>query len=659
MTNKAILLSLLLLSSFNLFSQINQKVFESQIDSVDNLNLENRVEGLKYLFEELKDNSKTVETSKNLRRLSNRLYNVGEIESSYQINTYNVKVSKNVGDTITLAKNYKDLGDYFYLYSVNDSAFYYYQQALNYLKPDHKSYVQALIKKAELYKNENHFIEAEKVLVDAIRLAKRNNNIRQLYDAHVVLAITQNRLNNFDDALKSYEVAFSYLNDLSYDSQYKLLIAQTLNNEANVYVELKDFNKAIDNYNEALSLNVKKESDVLYAAILDNLAYAQFLANQGNPEPLFKESLSIRLAINNKLGIVVSKKRLGELYLHQKDTLLANQYLNEAYLLAKQTDFIKEMLDILQLKAKAKPINAGEYLRKHIQLKDSLLQVERITRDKFAKIELDTEEVINRNVQLNKKLSNFYVIALIAFVVLLLLYLFFKQRSKNKLLLLEKEQQQSNQEVVQLLLTQQQNVDQARRAEKDKLASELHDGIVSELFGTRIHIMHYCNDEDAKVAKEMFPYVDKLADLENKIRSLSHDLKSEHQFNSTGFDAILQNLFDEFEQLTHVKIKYSLASNIHWEELDFNIKINLYRIFQEALTNIRKYAKAKQVYIEVLKKDNKIEFSIKDDGIGFNTQKTSDGIGIKNLKFRMHNLNGTLKISSSSEGTQIQGTIPN
>ncbi|GGE36349.1 tetratricopeptide repeat-containing sensor histidine kinase [Psychroflexus planctonicus] len=657
---KKIIIALLLLVSNTLQSQSNPlKPYEVLLDSIDNLqDVNKKSELFVSLFTQLKNEPDNVKKSRLLRKLSNRLYNNGFYEESYKVSLTNLQVSKEAKDTLILSKTYKDIGDYYYKKSVNDSSFYYYQQSLKFLKPESASFVQALISKAELYKNESHFIEAEKVLVDAIRIAKRNKNYRQLYDAYIVLAITLNSLKDYDEAIKNYDEAFNYLDELKSDDQYPLLVAQTLNNKANVYVEQENYTAAISNYQMALSDEVKKFSDVLYAAVLDNLAYAQFLAGGENPEALFLESLAIRNQINNRLGVVVSKKRLGEFYLSNKDTLKSETFLNEASELAEQTNFIRELLEILELKAKAEPQKASQYLNRHIQLKDSLLQVERITREKFAKIELDTEEVITENALLNRRLTIVYISAFSAAGLLFLLYLIFKQRAKNKLLLLEQEQQKSNQEVFELLLEQQQNVDQARRAEKDKIASELHDGIVSEIFGTRLHIMHFFDSIKDKASKEAEPYIHKLSDLENKIRTLSHELKSKHQLNLTGFDSILKNLFEEFEFNTSIKIHLHVAAEIHWEEIDYNIKVNLYRIFQESLTNVRKYAEASQVQIHIQKVANQIAINFKDDGKGFDVQKTNDGIGLKNLKNRISNLKGNVEISSNADGTTLFIEIP-
>ena len=87
--------------------------------------------------------------------------------------------------------------------------------------------------------------------------------------------------------------------------------------------------------------------------------------------------------------------------------------------------------------------------------------------------------------------------------------------------------------------------------------------------------------------------------------------------------------------------------------------MHLYRIFQEAIQNIRKYAKANIVSGHISKDENHIYIEINDNGIGFNTNKIKLGIGLKNIQSRAMMINGTLNIKSNvGNGTKINLIIP-
>ena len=87
--------------------------------------------------------------------------------------------------------------------------------------------------------------------------------------------------------------------------------------------------------------------------------------------------------------------------------------------------------------------------------------------------------------------------------------------------------------------------------------------------------------------------------------------------------------------------------------------MNLYRIIQEALYNTNKYANATTGILTIIKDEANICMSVVDNGIGFDTNKIKDGIGIANIKQRINTLNGSVAIvSKNNNGTTINCKIP-
>ena len=88
-------------------------------------------------------------------------------------------------------------------------------------------------------------------------------------------------------------------------------------------------------------------------------------------------------------------------------------------------------------------------------------------------------------------------------------------------------------------------------------------------------------------------------------------------------------------------------------------KINLYRILQESLQNINKYAKAKNITIEFRKDIDNIILKIVDDGMGFKVSVKKKGIGLQNMLSRTQDCNGVFDIISKiDKGTTITITVP-
>src|SRR5690606_31530685 len=121
-----------------------------------------------------------------------------------------------------------------------------------------------------------------------------------------------------------------------------------------------------------------------------------------------------------------------------------------------------------------------------------------------------------------------------------------------------------------------------------------------------------------------------------------------------------KELFSKIENHTQIHFTLQVSDAVNWDLINNTIKINLYRILQEALHNIEKYAEAKNVAIIMKHTDsNQIKVSISDDGNGFDVRQKSNGIGINNMKIRMQELNGTFEIESEiSKGTKIDLIIP-
>jgi signal transduction histidine kinase len=98
---------------------------------------------------------------------------------------------------------------------------------------------------------------------------------------------------------------------------------------------------------------------------------------------------------------------------------------------------------------------------------------------------------------------------------------------------------------------------------------------------------------------------------------------------------------------------------IKWDVISNIVKINLYRIVQEGLQNCNKYSKADIIRVEFKNENNDLVLTIEDDGIGFNTNKTKNGIGLHNIEYRAKECKGTVTIKSAKgEGTILTIKIP-
>lgn len=295
--------------------------------------------------------------------------------------------------------------------------------------------------------------------------------------------------------------------------------------------------------------------------------------------------------------------------------------------------------------------NKTYYTNQYLKISDSIQQVERATRNKFARIAYETDQVEEKNMVLSKTNTN--IIIGFGITVLLLggLMVIYRLKSRNKELLFIKEQQEANEKIYQLMLHQQAETEQARNEERNRIAMELHDGIVNSIFTTRFNLMQL---ESGTLEKKQ-QLVQELEKAENEIRRVSHDLKQNLLFEDKTLPEILANLIALQKNELNTKFDLLVDKYIDWSAISSDAKIHIYRIIQEALQNSNKYSKAVKCCVFLLKTGPKTTIRIWDNGIGFDPEKVKQGIGLRNIKERTKALNGILKITSSSEkGTTLE-----
>jgi signal transduction histidine kinase len=400
--------------------------------------------------------------------------------------------------------------------------------------------------------------------------------------------------------------------------------------------------------------------------LINNLAYSKFKLGDKSALFMLNEAFKIRYNSRNIPGIVSSKINLSEYYLAQSDTVKALLYINEARQKAHENKIFEDELKALELLVKIDPKKDSYYNDRFIKLTDSLQNNERATRNKFARIEFETDEITNQKnhieAEKNRISSQRWIItgfSAFVIIVIVLLYIAKIQRSKNRELQFEQEQQKANQEIYQLMLDQQSKIDEGRQTEKKRISQELHDGVMSKLTSTRLNLFILSKKTDEETIKKCLLHIAEIQNIEKEIRSISHDLSNDIFSGKDSFKTIVEALFDEQKDILQANCQLEIDHEISWESIESTTKMHLYRIFQESLQNIHKYAKAKNIGATITKQDGKIHIAITDDGVGFDVKKMREGIGLKNMQSRMRIVQGNIEVQSSKgKGTQINLVIP-
>ncbi|RTZ01309.1 tetratricopeptide repeat protein [Flavobacterium bomense] len=581
--------------------------------------------------------------------------------SYYSIGKYDkfLKVTRKVNDwaikdkdTVHIAKSLYYIGDYHENKSQLDSAFSYYSQSEKiYSKnKDTLNSGKTALYKAGILFDAGNFTSSEIETVNALRLLLKTTNTRLIYESYNLLALSLKELNNSEKSLEYFDLAQRQLDKLEKENYPKDKIERSriaiINNMGRVYEKIKNYKEAIGLYNKALQTkNLKQNHPQSYAMLLDNLAYSKMKANKFNGVThLLFESLRIRDSLHFKVGVVSSKINIGEYYLYMKDTTKALPYLKEGYILSKKIKSSPNAIQSLKLLMQNDSKNKIYYSKLYIKINDSIQKLERLTRNKFARIAYETDQIEEKNEILSKRNTNIiFGYGLILFL-LGVFFVIYRLKSKNKELFFIKKQQEANEKIYQLMLHQQSETEQARTEERNRIAKELHDGIVNSIFTTRFNLIQLDPNQIDK--KEQL--VKELEKTENEIRRVSHDLTQNLLFEDKTLPEIITTLVESQKNQNNTKFDLSVDKYIDWSLVSSDYKIHIYRIIQEAIQNVNKYSKAERCHIMLLKTANKITIRVWDNGIGFNPEKVKQGIGLKNIKDRTKSLNGEIKITSST-----------
>lgn len=589
--------------------------------------------------------------STNLSRIAYQYFNLGDTTSFKKINEEALKLSEKIKDTFSIADIHWSYGDFYKALDKYDTSYRHYYIALENFKKLKKEYESArmLYSMAYIKGRYRDYIGSEILTFEAIKIFKKLNKYKWLYTSYNHLGMLQQDIKEYDKSLLYYHKSLEYFSKVK---NKKNVYFGSYNNIGNIYKDQKLYKKAIDAYNKDLN---KKIKPLHYAALIDNKAHTKLLLNDtSNVRKNLYKALSIRDSLENKTAILASKIHISDYYKYIKDTTKALQYAKEANSLAKELKNGGDYLTTLKQLANLDKQNSKKYLDRYIVFNDSLISAERRIQNKFTRIEFETDEYIEETERLSQQRVWIIVTSFAGLLVLSLLYFLRVQKVRNEKLKLEAEQQKANEEVYVLTLQQQAKLEEERVNERNRISAELHDGVLGKLFGTRVNLGFLAMQMKPETQEKHQAFLDELQEIEKEIRDVSHRLSDNFDSSNINFTTILTQLLKDRSVIGNFTYQFDFDKTIPWSEISEVTKANVYRIIQEALQNIIKHAKAKNVTLDISFKKKELIISLKDDGIGFNTEKKKKGIGIKNITARVQKLGGTLEFfSKENQGTTL------
>jgi signal transduction histidine kinase len=202
--------------------------------------------------------------------------------------------------------------------------------------------------------------------------------------------------------------------------------------------------------------------------------------------------------------------------------------------------------------------------------------------------------------------------------------------------------------------------------ERKRISFELHDELGQSMAALKLQLGSVARRLGIAPAEELQSSCEDMRDNINQIienvRRLARDL-SPVVLDDLGLQAAIEYLVNNFAKFYNVKVTYRSTDINHL--FNEESQRNIYRILQEALTNIGKHAQAQRVSVTVEQEDNEIRFTVRDDGRGFNVRKMFDqkaderGMGLEAMSERVRILGGKINfVSRPGIDTTVTFTAP-
>ncbi|WP_353234802.1 CHASE3 domain-containing protein [Diaphorobacter ruginosibacter] len=202
------------------------------------------------------------------------------------------------------------------------------------------------------------------------------------------------------------------------------------------------------------------------------------------------------------------------------------------------------------------------------------------------------------------------------------------------------------------------HLQQVREEERGHLARELHDELGALLTAAKLDVARlksHVNLDVPEISERLKHLVETLNTVISLKRRIIEDLRPS-SLSNLGLSASLEILTREFAERSKMNVEVSLES----VRLSDSSQLTVYRLIQESLTNIGKYAGAQKVLITVHNYPNHVTVQVRDDGAGFDTQAISPTAhGLAGMHHRVEAAGGRLTVTSApGDGTLVSATLP-
>jgi len=535
---------------------------------------------------------------------------------------------------------------------------------------------------ASAYKSLGEYPKAIDNFIQCLNYSKKNDNKLQEANAYQNIATLYLLQKEYKKSAENLDRAADLYREIKNDDG----VLTTLFNFANILKEEGKFNQARKHYKTVLDYRKKEGNKAVVAYV--NINLSQMLAEENRCEEAvvsLKKTLLLLKELHFDSDIVIVLNDLGLCESNLGHTKLAINYFQQALSIGDKnslsiykSDIYKNLAQLYQEEknykkalefyekgvtsvAEKKSLDKEKYVaeiqeRYETQLKEARIKLlekeQRLSEAELQKVAL----TVKRQRIVRNAFIGGFILVLITLIILRLSYI--KRLRVQKELSLQQEEN-AKQKITDMMKDHKLSVieryQEGQDEERSRLAREIHDGIGSDLAGIKIAFEHYVENNKDKLQSNRIAKAIGNACID--VRSLSHQLHP-LSFSKIGFTSFLTDFIDQITKKSDIEIKAYFFPEEDIDQLPAELLADAYRIVQELINNILKHAEATRADVQLTRHEYHLNIIINDNGKGFKKNK-KQGIGLRNIKERLHKLQGTLDIDSvSGHGTSITIDIP-
>jgi signal transduction histidine kinase len=194
--------------------------------------------------------------------------------------------------------------------------------------------------------------------------------------------------------------------------------------------------------------------------------------------------------------------------------------------------------------------------------------------------------------------------------------------------------------------------------ERDRFAQELHDSVKQQVFSLRMNLatIEALNAaQPSAITPQLHKTISLAQNIQDELTLMIDMFRAEEYSAGASLTHRLQTLAEDWAERSGIAVQFEDEMTI---SVLPRIAHGVYRVVQEALTNVQKHSSANEVHVTLTYQGERLSVNIRDNGTGFDAIEVKPGVGLVSMQKRVEDLGGIFQITSDAAGTVVQADIP-